>query len=129
MWDLAQWCGAFVGAVFVFSCVRKVMDLRGWMLQASELAVPRVVAGAVVVAEGGVGVLLVAQLWPRVTASASLVMLIGFSVLIASLLMRGRRPVCACFGASSTKPISWMTLARNAAFIAANVVALLGATS
>lgn len=129
MWDLAQWCGAFVGTVFVFSCVRKVMDLRGWMLQASELAVPRVVAGAVVVAEGIVGVLLVAQLWPRVVATASLVMLVGFSTLIGSLLVRGRRPACACFGSSSSKPISWMTLARNAVFIAANVVALLGATS
>lgn len=129
MWDLGQWCGAFVGAVFIFSFVRKSMDVRGWISQASELSVPKPTALVVVVAEGGVGVLLVAQLWPRVTASASLVMLIGFSVLIASLLMRGRRPVCACFGASSTKPISWMTLARNAAFIAANVVALLGATS
>ena len=129
MWDLAQWCGAFVGAVFVFSCVRKVMDLRGWMLQASELAVPRVVASAVVVAEGVVGVLMVAQLWPRVVATVSLVMLVGFSTLIGSLLVRGRRPACACFGSSSSKPISWMTLARNAVFVAANVVALLGATS
>lgn len=129
MWDLAQWCGAFVGAVFAFSCVRKVMDLRGWMLQASELAVPRVVAGAVVVSEGIVGVLLVAQLWPRIAATASLLMLVGFSTLIGSLLVRGRRPACACFGSSSSKPISWMTLARNAVFIAANVVALLGATS
>ena len=88
-----------------------------------------VVAGAVVVAEGIVGVLLVAQLWQRVVATASLVMLVGFSTLIGSLLVRGRRPACACFGSSSSKPISWMTLARNAVFVAANVFALLGATS
>lgn len=129
MWDVGQWCGAFVGAVFIFSFVRKSMDVRGWISQAAELSVPTPVALAVVAAEGSVGILLVAQLWPRPATIVSLVMLMGFSALIASLLARGRRPVCACFGASSTKPISWMTLARNAVFIAANIVALLGTSS
>lgn len=129
MWDLDQWCGAFVGAVFIFSFVRKLMDVRGWISQAAELSVPKPIALVVVAAEGSVGVLLVAQLWPRPATIVSLVMLMGFSALIASLLVRGRRPVCACFGASSAKPISWMTLARNMVFIAANVVALLGASS
>ena len=129
MWDVGQWCGAFVGAVFIFSFVRKSMDVRGWISQAAELSVPTPVALAVVAAEGSVGILLVAQLWPRPATIVSLVMLMGFSALIASLLARGRRPVCACFGSSSTKPISWMTLARNAVFIAANVVALLGTSS
>ena len=129
MWDVGQWCGAFVGAVFIFSFVRKSMDVRGWISQAAELSVPTPVALAVVAAEGSVGILLVAQLWPRPATIVSLVMLMGFSALIASLLARGRRPVCACFGSSSTKPISWMTLARNAVFIAADIVALLGTSS
>ncbi len=129
MWDFGQWCGAFVGAVFIFSFVRKSMDVRGWIAQANELGVPSPIALAVVTAEAGIGALLVAQLWPRVAAGASLVMLVGFSALIASLLLRGRRPACACFGASSTKPISWMSLVRNATFIAANVIALLGTSS
>jgi hypothetical protein len=56
-------------------------------------------------------------------------MLLAFTILIVSLLARGRRPACACFGAARSRPISWWTVVRNLVFITVNVIALLGTSS
>ena len=129
MWNLAEWCAAVVGAIFIFSSTQKLIDRRGWIDQAARLGIGRPLAVVVPILEGIVGVILVVQLWPTVALIVSLAMLVSFTVLIASLLARGLRPPCACFGAGKTRPISWRTVARNVVFIAINLVALLGASS
>jgi hypothetical protein len=127
MWNLSEWCAAFVGAVFIFSSTQKLIDRRGWVAQAAQLGVPRSIASIVAPLEGLVGVVLVAQIWLAVALVASLAMLLAFTLLLVSLLARGLRPPCACFGAARTRPISWWTVARNVVFIVINLVALLGA--
>lgn len=129
MWDLAEWCSAFVGVIFVYSSTQKLIDWRGWMNQSGQLGVGRVVASFVAPIEGVVGVALVTQLWSRAALVASLVLLVAFTALLVSLLARGRRPACACFGSARTRPISWLTVVRNVAFIAVNIAALLGTGS
>ena len=123
MWNLSEWCAAFVGAVFIFSSTQKLIDRRGWVAQAAQLGVPRSIASIVAPLEGLVGVVLVAQIWSRVALVSSLILLVAFT----KLLSRGLRPPCACFGAARTRPISWWTVVRNVVFIAINLVALLGA--
>jgi hypothetical protein len=52
-------------------------------------------------------------------------LLLSFTVVIVSNLLRGNRPACACFGARANTPISWWTVARNGVLIALIVAALL----
>lgn len=127
MWNLSEWCAAFVGAIFIFSSTQKLIDRRGWVAQAAQLGVPHSIASIVPALEGFVGVILVAQIWSAVALVASLAMLLAFTAHLVSLLARGLRPPCACFGAARTRPISWWTVARNVVFIVINLVALLGA--
>ena len=129
MWSVDEWCAAFVGALFIFSSTQKLIDWRGWLNQSAELGVPRWLAAVVASLEGLVGIGLVTQVWSRSLLFASLVMLVCFTTLIASLLARGRRPACACFGAARSRPISWWTVARNVAFVGVNLIALLGTSS
>jgi hypothetical protein len=71
------------------------------------------------------GALLVAQIARRPLAIVAGVLLAAFTTLLVVRLSQGRRPPCACFGALSSKPISWASVTRNAAFmILAAVVAL-----
>jgi len=127
MWNFAEWCAAFVGAVFIFSSTQKLIDRRGWVAQAAQLGVPRSIASIVPLLEGLVGVVLIAQIWSVTALVSSLTLLVAFTLLLVSLLVRGLRPPCACFGAARTRPISWWTVVRNVVFIAINLVALLGA--
>ena len=127
MWNLSEWCAAFVGAVFIFSSTQKLIDRRGWVAQAAQLGVPRSIASIVPLLEGLVGVVLIAQIWSVTALVSSLTLLVAFTLLLVSLLVRGLRPPCACFGAARTRPISWWTVVRNVVFIAINLVALLGA--
>ena len=127
MWNLSEWCAAFVGAVFIFSSTQKLIDRRGWVAQADQLGVSRSIASIVAPLEGLVGVILIAQICSVVALLSSLILLVAFTLLIVSLLARGLRPPCACFGAARTRPISWWTVVRNVVFIVINLVALLGA--
>jgi hypothetical protein len=129
MWSLTEWCAAFIGAVLIFSATQKLTDWRGWISQSAQLGVPRSVATVVAPLEGLVGVALVSQLLSRLVLVVSLAMLLAFTTLIVSLLARGRRPACACFGAARSRPISWWTVVRNVVFITVNAIALLGTSS
>jgi uncharacterized membrane protein YphA (DoxX/SURF4 family) len=115
----------FLGAVFIVSGVTKIAAMQQWRAQAADLGVSGVVVAALPYAELGIGALLVAQIARRPVAIIAGVVLVAFTTLLAVRLSQGRRPPCACFGALSSKPISWTNVARNAVFIAlAAVIAL-----
>ena len=115
-----------LGAVFVLSGITKVAAMQQWRAQASGLGVPGFVASVLPIAELAIGALLVAQIARRPVAIVAGVLLVAFTAFLAVRLSQGRRPPCACFGALSSKPISWTNLARNAAFIALALVVALG---
>ncbi len=113
-----------LGALFVVSAVTKLIDVAGWRRQAAGLSVPGAVAVVVPVVELAVGASTATQLAAPVPAAAALGMLVGFTALIGWNLLHGRRPPCACFGATSKTPISWRHVARNTVFVAIAVVAI-----
>ena len=80
--------------------------------------------------ELGVGA---ALLWPDTSVSAGLagvVLLLAFTIVIATALRRGQAPPCNCFGALEARPIDRRTLWRNVALIAlALIVVGLGTQS
>ena len=111
-----------LGAVFIFSGITKVAAMQQWRAQASALGVAGFVVSGLPIVELAVGALLVAQIARRPVAIVAGVLLVAFTALLAVRLSQGRRPPCACFGALTSKPISWTNVARNAAFIALAVV-------
>jgi uncharacterized membrane protein YphA (DoxX/SURF4 family)/thiol-disulfide isomerase/thioredoxin len=52
-------------------------------------------------------------------------LLVAFIAAIAINIGLGRKPVCSCFGAMSSKPVGWGTLARNFGLVAVAVISLL----
>jgi len=52
---------------------------------------------------------------PAVGGIATLMLLAFFSTFVVTRLRAGIAAPCACFGAASTSPLSWLTLGRNGA--------------
>ncbi|MEU6558726.1 MauE/DoxX family redox-associated membrane protein [Nocardia nova] len=83
-------------------------------------------AGLLIAAECTVAVALLLPWTAGPGAAGALVLLTIFTVAIATLLRKGRRPECGCFGAASTAPIGPAALARNTTLMALAGAALWG---
>ncbi len=70
------------------------------------------------IAELVLGVLLVVGKWVVAAAAVSSALLSAFTVAILFNLARGRRVPCPCFGEFARRPISWVSVARNAGLLA-----------
>jgi uncharacterized membrane protein YphA (DoxX/SURF4 family) len=116
---------AVVGAVLLYAGVRKLGDRSSFDAGASSLGVPSSVAVFVPWVEVVLGAALILDVIDVVARFGALALLLSFTVVIVSNLLRGNRPACACFGARATSPISWWTVARNGVLIALIVAALL----
>ena len=113
-----------VGLVFVVAGASKLAAGERWPAQARDLGAPAWVAALLPWTELVVGALLIVQLfvpWPAVVA---IVMLLGFSVLLALRMQDADRPSCACFGQWSDSEIGAGHLVRNGVFLALAVLAL-----
>ena len=115
-----------LGAVFIVSGVTKITAAQQWRSQAADLGVSGLAVDALPFAELGIGALLVAQIARRPVAIVAGVVLLAFTTLLVVRLSQGRRPPCACFGALSSRPISWTNVIRNTAFIALAALVALG---
>lgn len=89
-----------------------------WVHEAGALGAPRPVAVVLPWVEVVLGALLVADVGGRATSLAALVLLGGFTVLVAAQVARGRRVPCACFGQLSRRPIGPGTVVRNVVLVA-----------
>ncbi|MBX7068265.1 MAG: DoxX family membrane protein [Microthrixaceae bacterium] len=83
---------------------------------------PETAAKVLPFVEFGTAVLLVAVPW--VGAAVSLALLVGFTVILIRVVRSGAIVPCACFGASSTRPVSVVDLVRNGLLMVAAAVAL-----
>jgi hypothetical protein len=92
---------------------------------ASALGVPAWLARPTPVVELLVGAGLVTGVTRRPLGWVAVALLVAFSAVLARSLAAGRRPVCACFGGWSTRPIGPATLMRNALLLALALVAAL----
>ena len=61
--------------------------------------------------------------WAHPAALVATLTLIGFTVALVVARLRGRTPVCACFGAAEPMPVTARTLIRNLALVAVGAVA------
>lgn len=120
---LAVAASIIVGAAFLLAGGAKLAAGKAWPAQARALGAPAAVAPVVPWFEIVLGALLCAQIARTVAALVAVAVLLVFSALIVTQLLRGRRPPCACFGSWSARPIGWRHLLRNAVLIALALVA------
>ena len=63
---------------------------------------------------------------PATGGPCAVALLVAFTVLIVSRLVNGNTSGCGCFGAWSTRPLSYWDVARNTGFIVLGAIATLG---
>lgn len=116
--------GILVGAVMCVAGASKIAMARTWPDQARAMGAPAFVIPVVPWIEILLGAALVARLAPVVSGAAAIVVLMAFTVLILLNLHRGRRPVCACFGAWRSTPLGWKHVVRNVVLVAMAAVSM-----
>jgi uncharacterized membrane protein YphA (DoxX/SURF4 family) len=107
-----------LGGVMCVAGGSKIAMGDRWPVEAQALGAPKSIAPIVPWFEIALGALLIVQLKPEVVGALSIALLVAFTLLIMRQLQKGERPVCACFGSWSSKPLSWNHVWRNAGFIA-----------
>jgi uncharacterized membrane protein YphA (DoxX/SURF4 family) len=121
---IASVAGAAVGVVLIAAGVLKLVEGPGWLKQAADMNVARLVAVVVPYVELLLGALLVAGFFMPWTAVAALGLLVAFTYVIVQRLRDGSRPPCACFGSRSKRPLGAYHVARNLALVLAALVAV-----
>jgi hypothetical protein len=122
---VAEVASIALGAVLLVAGIAKRLD-RAWPLEAAAFGVPRWAARVLPYVEMALGAFLVAGLNQRFVAGLAAILLIGFTVRLVFLLVHGRRPPCACFGARSARPIGWSSIVRNVVLLVLAGLAMAG---
>jgi thiol-disulfide isomerase/thioredoxin len=123
-----------LAATFIVSAVAKLRDADGAKQAARDFGVPAGVAPLVAASLAPLelaSALLLLTMDVGVTAGALLALglLAAFTIGIVANLLRGKRVDCHCFGAMSTKPLSWWSVLRNVSLMVFAAIALAGGTS
>lgn len=116
-----------LGVVMCAAGASKIRLGRAWIEQGRVLGAPVAVLPFVPWLEIVIGALLIAQVATAPVSIVALIVLQIFTLLIIVNLGRGHRPVCACFGSWSAKPLGWGHVARNVVFMLLAVFAYIGA--
>ena len=112
-----------VATVFIYAGVAKFATFENWTIQARALGAPDPFVVLVPLAEIALAVLLVGGWWFDQAVAASLILLVGFTILLLVRLRDPERLPCACFGATSQRPMSWLDVLRNVILIAVLIAA------
>jgi hypothetical protein len=123
-----------LAATFIFSAVAKIRDTDGARQAVKDFGVPAGVAPLVAMSLAPLELasavlLLTTDLAVTVGAVLAIVLLAAFTAGIVVNLLRGKRVECHCFGAMSTKPLSWWSVVRNVVLMALAALTLGGGTS
>jgi hypothetical protein len=108
-----------LGAVFLLSGALKLRD-QSWPTAAMTLGAPRQIVPLIAPAEIALGALLVAGVAAPVPSLLAELALAGFTVAILRVMRRplNERPVCACFGRWSARPVGSSSVVRNLILLA-----------
>jgi cytochrome oxidase Cu insertion factor (SCO1/SenC/PrrC family) len=111
-----------LAAVLLIGGLGKLTDRKGRHAALREFGVPAWGAGtlgwALIGAELATATALLFGPWHEWAAAGALALLAIVSGAVAANLIRGRAPVCHCFGRLSRGPVGWSTLARNGVLVA-----------
>lgn len=113
-----------LAALLVVAALAKAIRPDETRRSFQQLGVPNPASAArlVPLPEFAAAVLLVVV--PAVGGIATLMLLAFFSTFIVTRLRAGVVAPCACFGATSTQPLSWLAIVRNVAMAVLAIAAL-----
>ena len=125
-----------LGFVFAYSAAVKLRNVRATAMALVDLGVTRRARAGAGLAAGVYETTLAAALFgavagivpSRLAAGLAVLTLVAFSALLVRVIRSGEQVECFCFG-SSSKAISSVDVARNAALIATGVTAMAGPAS
>lgn len=108
-----------LGIVFLFSGALKLRD-ASWQTAAQQFGAPKFVAVLIAPVEITLGAMLVAGVampWPSIAAE---VILAIFTVAMLRVMRRPvtQRPICACFGRWTSRPVGASSVLRNLLLLA-----------
>lgn len=115
-----------VGLALLLAGTAKIAVGGRWPAEARSMGAPGWTVPVVPWLEIVLGAAMVAAVRREVTSWPVVGLLVVFTALIVSNLVRGRRPVCACFGALGARPLGWGHVVRNGVLIALAVTAAVG---
>jgi uncharacterized membrane protein YphA (DoxX/SURF4 family) len=122
-------CRLAVAAIFLYAAFPKIADpvelaraIANYRLLPDALVVP--VAVTLPYIELLVAVMLVLGFVTRAAALVAVVLLAGFTGATAAAVVRGLDIECGCFGKSDGAVVSWLTVARDVAFLVPAAIVL-----
>lgn len=113
-----------LAALLVIAAMAKLLSPEETERSFAALAVPNPASAARLVPLPEVAAALLLLVVPAVGGIATLMLLAFFSTFVVTRLRAGVVAPCACFGAASTAPLSWITLGRNLTMAVLAVAAL-----
>jgi hypothetical protein len=118
-----------LAVVFLTAGVAKLADRSGTRRSLLDFGCPSWLAAPLSIGVPIAELMVAATLPPvasaRAGAAAAFLLLVAFSITIATAIARGRRVECRCFGQLTSGIVSWRTLARNIVLAAIALTVLL----
>jgi Tetracyclin repressor-like, C-terminal domain/Methylamine utilisation protein MauE len=110
--------------VFAVAAIGKLrhLDAAREMLQSLGLPSTRLTAIGLSLGELLICAGLLTVPWAHPAALVATLMLTGFTVALLNARLRGRAPVCACFGGATPSPVTTLTLVRNLLLVGVGAV-------
>jgi uncharacterized membrane protein YphA (DoxX/SURF4 family) len=117
-------CALIIVGIFLWAGLAKLRSRTATTSAFKTLGLPApgVLALGIPVAEIGISTIMVIR--QQIGAALAIGLLGIFSVFLISKLRSGSNVSCGCFGSAQTTPVSWVTIARNAALIGLGLIAL-----
>jgi len=123
---MANVAGYILGAVFLVAGLSKLRSPLETRRSLRDLGFPFPKETSIILplVELLTAILLIVD--PATGGPCAVALLVAFTVLILSRLVNGNTSGCGCFGAWSTRPLSYWDVARNTVFIVLGAIATLG---
>lgn len=122
---LTRLAAVALGASFLWAGVAKLADPR-WPGAATAFGVSVAVARVVAPFELVLGAVLTTLRGPGPGAIAFGVLVLYTGLIVRQIRSGAEAPPCACFGGATRRPVSWRTVARNAALLVLAALAVAG---
>ena len=123
---MANVAGYILGGVFLVACLSELRSPLETRRSLRDLGFPFPKETSIILplVELLTAILLIVD--PATGGPCAVALLVAFTVLILSRLVNGNTSGCGCFGAWSTRPLSYWDVARNTVFIVLGAIATLG---
>ncbi len=113
-----------LAVVFALSALAKIRDPRSTAKAFEAIGVPNPESASRLLPLPELAIVVLLLVAPAAGAIAVLVLLAFFTTFLVGRIRAGVVAPCACFGAASIRPISWLTVFRNLGLALLALVAL-----